>query len=257
MLASTALSRCSYSSPTTVVYIQVDSDATSGGGGIGSIAWPIPDNTPTPTYFEVVSAPTALTFQIQVSYADGTWTSGIVQFPWDGTFFVTAIPSSTSLVYQQYGPNGTNTTVGTVTPWGQAAPGLHVCQVLWVTRQYAVSEPSPPTTFIANGGQYVSVTNIPLGPANVIARILAFSGAQPNVPGSQPPMFYLPVPANVTGLVVSTATQLNDNATTSAVFDFSDNSLFTGLGISVPGNNLRTQIVLDGSTGVLVPSIRD
>src|SRR5215469_367828 len=225
-------------------------DATANTGSV-TISWPIPDDTPTPTYFEVQSCPTPTTFYIQVDYSDGTWTTGTVGFIWEGIFYVTQVIDADTFVYQQYGPNGATTAIGTVTPFGQAAPGLHLCQVLFLDRQGGITAPSPPTTFIANGGQYVAVSNIPIGPPNIVARILAFTGAQPNVPGILPPFFYLAVPAQLEGQVVSTATQINDNTTTSALLDFSDNSLFatsSELGaISVTGNNLVNQIVLDGA----------
>ena len=247
-------------SPNQVSYVQIpitatDPDlimATTNTGNV-TISWPIPDDTPTPTYFEVQSCPTDTTFYVQVDYSDGTWTSGTVGFIWEGIFYVTQVLSDISFVYQQYGPNGGTTAVGTVTPFGQCAPGLHLCQVLFLDRQGGITAPSPFTTFIANGGQYVAVSNIPIGPPNIVARILAFTGAQPNVPGILPPFFYLAVPAQLEGQVVSTGTQINDNTTTSALLDFSDNSLFgtaSELGaISVTGNNLVNQIVLDGALG--------
>ena len=237
-------------SPTQIAFYQtIDADVTTPVTGITvSLTWPVPDNTLTPTYFTVLSAPTPTTFQVQVSYSDGEWSSGAVGFPWDGTFYVTAVPSATTAIYQQYGPAGTNnTTSATVTPWGQMAPGLHLCQVLGLDRQGGITACSPPTTFIANGGQYPVISNIPLMPPNFVARILAFTGAQPNVPGTLPPFFYIPVPAQTEGLIVSTATQINDNTTTSILLDFSDNTLFAGLGISIPGNTLANQIVLDGA----------
>ena len=243
-------------SPDQLAYYQTPITATdpdvvnaTADTGTVSVAWPIPDNTPTPTYFEVQSCPTPTTFYIPVTYSDGTWTSGTVGFIWEGIFYVTSVESPTEFTYYQPGPNGATSAVGTATPFGQAAPGLHLCQVLWLTRQGAIPAPSPPVTFIANGGQYVSVSNIPIGPSNVIGRILAFTGAQPVVPGELPPFFYIPVPAQLEGQVVSTATQINDNTTTSVILDFSDNTLFAAIGISIPGNNLADQIVLDGALG--------
>lgn len=242
--------------PNQVAYFQTpitatDPDfiqATVNTGNI-TVAWPIPDNTPTPTYFEVDSCPSPTTFYIPVTYSDGTWTSGTVGFIWEGTFFVTTVESATEFTYYQPGPNGATTAVGTVTPFGQAAPGLHLCQVLWLTRQGAIPAPSPFVTFIANGGQYVSVSNIPIGPPNVIGRILAFTGAQPIVPGELPPFYYIPVAAQNEGQIVSTSTVINDNTTTAVTLDFSDNTLFAAIGISIPGNNLANQIVLDGALG--------
>ena len=243
-------------SPNQITYTQspitaADPDvinATANTGGI-VIAWPIPDNTPTPTYFLVQSAPTPTTFLIPISYSDGTWSTGTVGFAWEGTFYVTAVLSPTQFKYQQYGPNGSTTAIGTVTPYGQMAPGLHLMQVLWLTDQGAIPAPSPFVTIISNGGQYTSVSNIPIGPSYVTGRILAFTGAQPNVPGELPPFFYIPSTPQVEGQIVGTATQINDNTTTSIVLDFSDNTLYAALGISIPGNNLVEQNVMDGALG--------
>jgi hypothetical protein len=215
--------------------------------GTVSLDWPVPD-TGTPYYYLVESAPTATSFQVSLAYGDATWSSGAVSgatvtYAWDGTFFVSAVPNSTTFQYQQYGPDAMASTAGTVTPFGQVAPGLHEMQVLFLTRQGYTTQPSPPVKFVANGGQYLSITQIPVGPPNVVARIIAFTGAA----GAY--FFYIPVPAQVNGQVVSTATQINDNTTTSVVLDFSDNTLFASLGISTQGNNLAEQIILDSALG--------
>ena len=226
----------------TFTYAQVDVDAT-GSGGDTAVNWPVPD-TPTPALFNVLAAPTATTFQVQVTYADGTWTSGYVSYAWDGQFYVQTVPSSTTFTYQQYGPNDSAVYASgqTATPYGQAAPGLHQMQVFFIDRQGGTTAPSPPVTFIANGGQYISVTNIPLGPSpHIIARAIAFTGAD----GAY--FFYIPSPPQENGQIVGTATQINDNVTTSAIFDFGDPTLFASLGISIPGNNLANQVVIDGA----------
>ncbi len=226
-------------SATVFTYVQVDVDASDSTGSV-SINWPIPF-TPTPTYFEVVSAPTTTSFQIAVNYSDGTWSSGSVSYAWNGTFFVATVPSTTTFTYQQYGPNATATTVGTVTPFGQCAPGRHQLQMSFLTRNGYITKPSPPVAFTASGGQYISVTNIPVGPSNVVARICQFTGANGAF------FFYIPVPAQVNGQVVSTSTVINDNTSASAVFDFSDNTLFAALGTSIQGNNLAALIKLEGA----------
>lgn len=236
-------------SPVQVTYVQVpitatDPDvinATAATGNI-TIAWPILD-TPTPSYFQVESAPSLTTFYVPITYTDGTWNTGTVGFAWSGTFYVTAVLSPTQFQYQQYGPNGTTSAVGTVTPFGQAAPGFHLMRCTFLTRQGAVLKSSPYVKFIANGGQYLLVTNIPIGPENIVARILEFTGAD----GAY--FFYLPIPSQINGQLVATATQINDNTTTSIVLDFSDNSLFAGLATSIPGNDLISQITLDGALG--------
>src|SRR6185369_17043678 len=122
-------------------------------------------------------------------------------------------------------------------------PGKHQMQVLYLTRQGYTTRPSPPVKFIANGDQYLDVSNIPIGPPNVVARILAFTGAD----GSE--FFYIPVPAQINGQVVSTATQINDNTTTSVRLDFGDPTLFAGLDIGTIGNDLPSQVILDSVLG--------
>ena len=237
-------------SPSQISYFQSGLGTTAPISATGisvGLSWPIPDDTPTPTYFEVLSCPSATTFQIQVTYSDGTWTSGTVSFPWDGTFYVRSVPSSTTFTYEQYGPNGSSTVAGTVTPWGQCAPGLHLMAVCFLDRQGGITAPSAFTTFISNGGQYVSVSGVPIGPPSTVARILVFTGAQPNVPGELPPFFYIPNVPQLEGQIVGTATQINDNSTTSVILDFSDDTLYAAIGISIPGNDLANQIVIEGA----------
>ena len=222
--------------------LQADSDASATGGTV-SIVWPVSSTESAPAYFEVLAVPTDTSFQVAVSYSSGTWTTGDVFFAWDGTFFVTEVVNPTTFRYQQYGPDSATTDVGTVTPHGQISPGVHQMQVLFLTRQGYITKPSPPVQFIANGGQYLTVSDIPIGPSNIQARILAFTGAL----GAS--FYYIPVPAQVNGQVVSTATQIDHNTTTSVVLDFSDNTLYAALGINILGNNLPAQIILDGALG--------
>lgn len=237
-------------SPNQIIYAQVPItatdpdviDATASTGAV-TIAWPIPQDTPTPTYFEVQSCPTPTTFYIQISYSDATWTTGTVGFIWEGIFYVTAILSDTEFQYQQYGPNGATTAVGTVTPFGQAAPGIHQVRQSFLTRQGFLTKPSPWVQFIANGGQYLQVDELAIGPDNIVARVLEFTGAL----GSQ--FYYIPTIPQVNGIIVGTSTQINDNTTTSILLDFADNTLFTGLSTSVPGNNTPEQITIDGALG--------
>lgn len=306
----------------TFTYLQTDADATDSTGTV-SLNWPVPD-TATPTYFEVVAAPTSTTFQVAINYPDGTWgANGTVTYAWDGTFYVitaspptgTSIRSVTTLsapitttgattisitsgtgiannttiqidneqdlvvsgggtgtltvirgvngttaathlngatvslvsyqiTYQQYGPDDSSTSVGTVTPFGQMAPGQHQVQVFFIDRQGGITTPCPPVKFVANGGQYPNVTNIPIGPTpTTVARGVAFTGAQ----GAY--FFYIPSPPQVNGQLIGTSTVINDNTTTTALFDFGDPTLLAATGISIQGNNLANQIVLEGALG--------
>lgn len=238
----------------TFTYALITANASdSSTTGTVSINWPIPD-TATPSYFRVIAAPTPTTFQVAVDYADGTWTTGAVSFAWNGTFYVQTVPATPAdgsgnpltFTYQQYGPDATASAVSgsiVATPYGQAAPGQHQMQVFFIDRQGGFTTPSPPVTFVANGGQYISVTNIPTGPSNIVARGLAFTGAQGAL------FFFIPTPPQTNGQLVGTATRINDNTTTSALFDFGDPTLFDAEGISTQGENLANQIVLDGALG--------
>jgi hypothetical protein len=322
--------------PNSFTYADSTATASTATGATVKINWPVPQ-TETPTYFEVQTAPTPTSFQIQVFYSDGVWNTGTVSYAWDGTFYVKSIgqttvqdiggsvaitgistitdslgtqweisvtgpipfyPGPASIVgvtpsgyngnfvitginynfgswavfvtavgtpgayvsggtvernqgtvsvntftYQQYGPNATSSVIGTVTPYGQASPGIHQCQISFLTRNGYVTAPSPPVQVVANGGQYLSVSNLAIGPPNTIARIIEFTGADGQY------FFYIPVPGQVNGQIVSTATQVDDNTSTAVVVDFGDPTLFAATGINVPGNNLPNQIVLDSALG--------
>lgn len=229
----------------TYAFVSIVTAYTAADTGTVTYIWPLAsvlNASPELNTFTVQTAPTPTTFTIVLDYTDGTWTGGQATFAWDGIFYVTAVPSTTTFQYQQYGPNATTTTAGTATPYGQAAPGIHQCRVSGILPSGAITQPSPPVTFVANGGQYLSVTSIPLGP-NWVGRLLQFTGAGGAF------FFDIPVPAQVNGLVVSTATQINDNVTTSATLDFSDNTLYAANGDSIPGNDLAAQVVLGPSAG--------
>ena len=233
---------------TTVTFLTTSLSAGSGTTNATlTLPFPLPAayiGNPNGPVVQVLSCPTTTTFQIGFNFQDATWTGGgTITLPWNGTYYVISTPSSTSFTYQQYGPDATSTTTGTVTPWGQISPGLHQCRQFFITRQGQVTKPSPPVTFMANGGQYVSVTNLLIGPSNIVGRGLEFTGAQ----GSY--FFYIPVAAQVNGQIVSTSTVVNDNTTTTALFDFGDATLYSAQATSVPSYDIASQIVIDGALG--------
>lgn len=126
---------------------------------------------------------------------------------------------------------------------GQISPGVHQVVCIFQTRTGYLTAPSPAVSWTASGGKQVQVNNIPIGPSNVIARILAFTGAN----GAN--FFYLPIPPQVNGVVSGTSTVINDNTTLTASFDFSDEALFAGTAIDIPGNNLFNLQVLGPCLG--------
>lgn len=220
--------------PTSFTYAieGLNSAGTTDTGGSVDLSWPFNVAGLGDNLFTVTSAPSNTTFYVSVQYVDGSWSGGTVSFAWDGTFYVTSIPTTLSFTYQQYGPDTFTATAGRETPFGQMSPGLHSVLVLFLTRNGLITAPSPPSQpFVMDGGAYLLVTNIPIGPPNVIARILAFTGAN----GSS--FFYIPEPGQVNGLVVSTSTVVNDNTSTSMVVDFSDPTLFASISIDIPGSD--------------------
>ena len=231
--------------PTTTELTMVIANGpqANASGSTGTLTVPFPLSSG--TVVEITAIPTATTFQFSLTSPDGTWNTGSVTFPWDGTFYVTAVTSPTSFTYVQTGPNASTTAAGTVTPEGQIAPGQRNAVCIFQTRTGYLTKPSSPVTVSANGNQYLSVTNIPIGPANVVARIIAFTGAN----GGK--YFYLPVaPRDPSqSYLIGTSTVIADNTTTSAIFDFADASLFDGISIDSPGNNLFAQEILGPCLG--------
>lgn len=123
---------------------------------------------------------------------------------------------------------------GTLTPGGLISIGGHNVVVLFKTRSGYITAPSIPFLWASVGNKQAMATSIPIGPANVTQRILAFTGAG----GSR--YFYIPIAVPGGGL----ATVINDNTTTSLLIDFSDNTLFGAIAIDIPGNNLFAMVTL-------------
>lgn len=122
------------------------------------------------------------------------------------------------------------------------APGTRQGVVFFITRSGYTTAPSPKATFtVPSNTNAISVTNLPIGPSNVIARAVAFTGAN----GGR--FFYLPVAPQLNGVVSGTSTVVNDNVSTSATFYFADESLLAATAIDIPGNNLFRQVVLGPS----------
>lgn len=192
---------------------------------------------------QIIAVPSPTTFTYNNGGADATSSGGTVGDIWNGTFYIDSIPSLTTFTYQQVGANDIASGSGTMTPNGQISGGQHKCVVMFQTRAGYITAPSPPITFTANGGQYLLVSNIPLGPPNVIARVLGFTGKGGNNFFS---ILTLPIANNQ---LVATSTVVNDNTTTSVLLDFSDNTLFAATPIDIPGNNLFALQVLPPCLG--------
>lgn len=121
------------------------------------------------------------------------------------------------------------------------APGQRQGVQFFIRRSGNTTSVSPVGTFtIPANTNAIEVTNLLIGPNDVIARGVAFTGAN----GGK--FFYLPSAPQVNGVVSGTSTVIYDNTTTSATFYFTDASLLDGVAIDIPGNNLFRQVVLSG-----------
>lgn len=128
---------------------------------------------------------------------------------------------------------------------GSVSAGQHQVVVMFLTRQGYVTKPSPSFSWTAAGGKRAIFSNLPIGPANVVARIIALTGAG----GAN--YFYIPATFTLPGTTSTVyATVVNDNSSTSATVDFSDNALFAATAIDIPGRNYFAQVVLSDCLGV-------
>ncbi len=237
----------SVDSPTTFSVLNNASTAGSTSGAQGTVTVPFPIVAGMGITVGDVLSPT--TFQIAFPFSSGTWTGGNLTFPWNGSFFVISTPTAQTFTYRQVGPDAiVQSGTGTVTPLGQVAPGNRGVACVFQTRNGYLTAPSPTLQWVSNGDGYAFVTGIPIGPSNVTARIIIFTLAN----GAR--YFYLPLAPRdpTTASVIGTSTVINDNTTTSAIFDFSDEALEAGIAVGpvdVPGNNLFQQAVLGACLG--------
>ena len=162
-----------------------------------------------------------------------------VAFATPATWTVGSVVDSTHFKFDAVYAVGTGTG-GTITVGGLLSPGPHQVVCFFQTETDSFTAPSPPISWASAGSKRVQLDNIPIGPPNVKARWFAFTGAS----GSN--YFTIPVPARdpQTGQQVSTSTVVLDNTSTSAQFDFSDNTLFDSIAIDITGNNLFAQVTL-------------
>jgi hypothetical protein len=166
---------------------------------------------------------------------NGTWTVRAFSFLFGGTQITVAINSFGLAVSGN----------GTVTLGGSISVGTHQCVVMFLTRQGYITKPSPSTQWIASGGKRVVLSNVPIGPPNVVARIIGFTGAGGDNFFIIPATVTLPNPTGIPPLPIQVAaTIIEDNTSTTATLDFDDNTLFASLAIDQIGNDLFDQVVL-------------
>lgn len=128
---------------------------------------------------------------------------------------------------------------GTLTPGGMISPGVHKCVQMFLTRLGFLTKPSPPASWTCSGYKQAAVSNLAIGPSNILSRVLAFTGAGGGA--------YFTIGLTVPG--GGLATLVADNSSTTTIVDFSDNTLFAAEGIDIPGNNLFAQRTLGPCLG--------
>lgn len=121
------------------------------------------------------------------------------------------------------------------------SPGTRQGVVFFITRNGYYTHPSPPVTFTTpSSTNAIKAANIPIGPANVIARVVAFTEAGQNgVPGAN--FFFIPEAVNyyVQGVqYTSDSLIINDNTSTTATFFFTDAVLLAAQAIDIQANDL-------------------
>ena len=150
---------------------------------------------------------------------------------------------------------GNDTGTGVVALSGAAstaiAAGTRQGVVFFITESGYETAPSPPIIFnTLSNTTSISVSQIPVGPPNVIARGIAITEAGQNgVPGANFYVIIEPVTVTVQGQtpVTYTSTIIHDNISTTATFSFTDAVLLNSEEIDVQGNDLFNLIELGSS----------
>lgn len=116
---------------------------------------------------------------------------------------------------------------GTITAAGNISAGTHLVAVCFVTREGYITKPSPYNSWVSAGNLAVNVTNIPIGPANVVARILIFTPVI-TPPATFGPFFYFGGSVATPSAGTFPSMIIQDNTSTSYLVDFNDTSLQLG-----------------------------
>ena len=210
--------------------------------GATAIVAGVGDATYDGTYI-VLSTPSPLSYTYAANTTTTASAGGTTTSPFNGTFVITSVPTTTTFSYTDYGPNQTSNSGGTAIVLGSIIPGVHGVSVIFVTRSGYYTKPAVPGSWTAGGGQMAGVTNIPIGPPNVVARVVCFTAA------AEASYYHL-----ATNQVTSALGNMYipDNVTTAAFIDFSDQTLQLG----TLDDPLFNQIVLPPVAGSIDYSTR-
>lgn len=128
---------------------------------------------------------------------------------------------------------------GTISVAGSVSLGIHRVVLMWLTRQGYLSKPSTSFLYNSGGTKRAIFSNLAIGPANVVARVIGMTGAG----GAN--FFIIPTTYTLPGTTTTVySTVVPDNVSTQITIDVADNSLFAGIPIDQIGNDLFDQCVL-------------
>ena len=144
--------------------------ATDTGGGTVQLSYALIKFTAaqTASKFIAVGLSVILAGITNAAY-NGTWRVAFTDFPGNQG------GGSIVVAFGQFGVANSGT--GTVSIGGNISAGVHQLSVIFVTRSGYYTKPAPPNHWTAGGNKRVTVGNIPIGPPNVIARVLCFTAA--------------------------------------------------------------------------------
>lgn len=142
--------------------------------------------------------------------------------------------------------NGSGGAIGLA---GGLGSGTRQAVVMFLTDSDYLTQPSPFIEFtLPSDAASIIVNNLPIGPPNVKARVVAFTGAN----GGN--FYWIPTPVMITSngqQVTYDATIVNDNTSHQATFSFTDAVLLAADEIDIQGNNLFEQKELGPSLGCI------
>jgi hypothetical protein len=144
---------------------------------------------------------------------------------------------------------------GHVVQPGGLGSGTRMGTVMFLTRNGFLTAPAPPATFTVNeGANSITATNVPIGPPNVIARVIALTGANGAF------FFWIPTPVTIQNPggqpVTYSSTVIQDNTSTQVTLNITDAVLLAAASIDSQGSNNFEEIELGSSTGFIAYSQR-
>jgi hypothetical protein len=163
------------------------------------------------------------------------------------------VGTNTDVIYGNDTGTGDIAVLGsTLVPVGA---GTRQAIVFFITASNNWTPASPPVTFtVATDANILNVSQIPIGPPDVVGRGIAITEAGANgVPGANFYVIVEPVTNTIgTTTVTYSSTIINDNISTTAAFSFTDAVLLNSQEVDIPGFDLFGVIEI-GSCGWCVP----